>query len=88
MVPNTFVGFADDVAFENRQVCAASEKCGCCYCHAIFDPTKIVAYTDRGLTVLCPFCGIDAVIASSDAITLTYAFLQQVGDIWFKKHAV
>lgn len=37
----------------------------CVYCFATFPSSSIIEYTDNGLTIICPYCGIDAVIHSS-----------------------
>lgn len=37
----------------------------CVYCFCKFHSNSIKEYTDNGLTIICPRCGIDAVIHSS-----------------------
>ena len=50
----------------NRTEIVQSKLCGCFYCLQIFKPDEVIAWTDeedpRGLTALCPHCGIDSVI--------------------------
>lgn len=43
-----------------------SNECGCFFCQRIFKTSQIVAWTDHGLTALCPYCHMDAVIPAYD----------------------
>ena len=63
----------------------ASSKCGCFYCEQIYDPKEIVEWIeDRdGLTALCPYCGIDAVLAESARYPITKEFLTDMHEHWF-----
>lgn len=73
----------------HRAKVRASTTCGCFYCKAKFPPKKIKQWidTDRqpvGLTALCPFCGIDAVIGDASGFLLTDEFLEEMHKRWFK----
>ncbi|MDO8415598.1 MAG: hypothetical protein Q7S87_05240 [Agitococcus sp.] len=83
MTTNNIVEIAGDFAFQNRQACLSASACGCYYCHNIFEPKKIAAYTDSGQTALCPFCGIDSVIPAPHAGFFTEGLLQIIGNKWF-----
>jgi hypothetical protein len=63
----------------------ASNLCGCFYCRRMFNPkTKvIVEWIDGGETALCPYCGIDSVIALESGFPITKAFLKRMSDYWF-----
>lgn len=53
------------LAFRNRKILTPGAFCGCYYCCKTFQVEKIVNWTDKGETALCPFCGIDSVVVSS-----------------------
>lgn len=57
----------------------AGKRCGCYYCLETFDSTDVVEYTNNDKTAICPKCGIDAVIPSTDVVLLSKAH-----DFWFK----
>ena len=39
---------------------------GCCYyCFRTVFPEDVEEYTDKGLTVICPFCFVDSVVPGS-----------------------
>lgn len=48
----------------NRRLLEHDKRCGCFHCLKVFD-TKELEWVDFGLTALCPYCGIDAVIGVS-----------------------
>ena len=58
-------------------------KCGCFYCLEIFTPDEITNWTDDGKTALCPFCGIDAVIAETTERQISTSFLKEMNQYWF-----
>lgn len=60
-----------------------SDKCGCYYCQQTFEPKQITEWCDKGVTALCPFCGIDSVIGSASGFDLTPEFLQEMNERWF-----
>lgn len=51
-----------------------SNLCGCFYCLKNFIPTEIVEWTDtdnpKGMTPLCPYCGIDSVIGEKSGFPI------------------
>lgn len=60
-----------------------SAKCGCFYCETAFPPALISEWTDEADTALCPFCGIDAVIAEGSGLTVSAKFLSAMHKFWF-----
>src|SRR5579872_940716 len=64
-----FLKEAHKLSIFNKEWIKKSEVCGCFYCQTIFGPDRIMEWTDnghpKGLTALCPNCGIDAVIVSN-----------------------
>jgi hypothetical protein len=74
-------------SFRNRGELAASQKCGCFDCKAIFDPRHIAEWVDRGgpqtqETALCPFCGNDTIIGDSFGFEITGEFLEKMHEAW------
>lgn len=61
----------------------ASRLCGCFYCGAIFPPSEIMDWIDRGRTALCARCGIDSVIGDRSGFPITSEFLDQMNHYWF-----
>lgn len=51
-------------AIENKQELEKADKCGCFYCNKIYTPKEIVNWTDNQQTAVCPYCGVDSVIAN------------------------
>lgn len=47
---------------KHKALLEREEKCCCFYCTQSFDTGEIKEWTDKGLTALCPLCGIDAVL--------------------------
>ena len=63
-----------------------SKLCGCFYCKRIFEPIKILEWTDKsskkGRTAICPHCGIDSVLDDNFPIEDS-EFLTQMNRHWF-----
>jgi len=53
-------------SLDNRTAVEASKLCGCFYCLAIFPPALVTKWTWGDQTALCPICGIDSVLPSSE----------------------
>lgn len=68
----------------NKDELAHSEKCGCVYCGSIFNPNEITKWTDENNTAICPYCGVDSVIADSDDIDLNHEFLEELHREYFR----
>lgn len=56
--------------------------CGCFFCGRIYHPSEIAEWCDKGLTAICPRCGIDSVI---DGIqnSLSYDLLEELHREYF-----
>ena len=73
---------AHEYCMFNRRLIEHDKRCGCFHCLKVFD-TKELEWVDFGLTALCPYCGIDAVIGERAGYPLTEEFLQKMRDYWF-----
>lgn len=60
-----------------------SSLCGCFHCSKIFNPRKIVEWTDNGETAICPYCGIDSVIPNVKNNTETKEVLNMMLKYYF-----
>lgn len=63
--------------FANAKEVLRSQNCGCCYCERIY-PASDIQQEDimwepgaKDNTVLCPYCGIEAVFGDASGITPT-----------------
>ncbi len=79
---------AHQYSAHHRQQVLESECCGCFYCLEIFPATKIEEWVDEdengiGMTALCPFCGIDAVVGDKSGIPIKREFLKAMKQVWF-----
>jgi hypothetical protein len=82
-------------AGQHRALLARSDRAGCFYCRTMFNPSEIVDWidgrqvdtgnTDKGVTALCPRCGIDAVLPSAAPIPLSEDLLTSMHQYWFEK---
>ena len=77
----------------HRELLARSDRAGCFYCRRFFDPKEIQDWIDGpqvdtgettdGVTALCPYCGIDAVLPSAAPIRLDEDLLAEMARYWF-----
>jgi len=78
----------------NRFAIGGSATAGCFYCCEMWEPAnkEITEFCDGdneasdGLgnaTVICPFCGIDSVLASIHVYPLTQELLREMCRYWF-----
>lgn len=79
---------AHKAALCNKDVLEKDSRCGCFYCRRIFSPFQIEEWCleEEGgeeVTAICPYCGIDSVIAESSGYPLTDAFLETMRKGWF-----
>ena len=75
---------AHKCCMNNEPALHKSEICGCFHCLKIFDPYEIEDWIqDQELTALCPYCGIDAVIADVSGYPITREFLAAMEKYWF-----
>jgi hypothetical protein len=83
-------------SIHNKSEVARSDLCGCFYCKKTFRPDEVKSTTDKtgrkgrtppDQTVICPFCGIDAVLGSESGYPLTLDFLEEMYRYGFKHSA-
>ena len=77
------IRYAAQRAFCNRPLVTNTEHCGCYGCLAEFAPQEIKEWTDEGETALCPFCGIDSVLADNEDCAISKEFLEKIHRYWF-----
>ena len=77
-----YYGLASKASFENWNDVMKSRVCGCFYCGHIFPPDEVTDddWTQdlHGRTVLCPECGIDAVIGDASGIPIQKDVLEEL----------
>ena len=97
---------AHDKSTMNRHAIEASNQVGCFGCERIWDPLQfpIKEWIDEyptsrqpragmhgNATALCPFCGIDSVIAKLSVGKITHYMLDKMEEYWFglrKRHPI
>jgi hypothetical protein len=72
-----------ELSNDNREKLSQANVCGCFYCLRIFDPKEIVWEPTEDDTAMCPYCGIDSVIAGSKGLPITKELLQKMRQFWF-----
>ena len=82
-----YYDLAGKASYENWNEIKRSQTCGCYYCGAIF-PSSAVTDADwvpdlHGRTVLCPDCGIDAVIGDASGIPIREDVLKALYEYMF-----
>jgi hypothetical protein len=79
---------------QHREQIERSAQCACFYCLAVFAPAEITDWVDlpegeeeeRGVTALCPRCGIDAVLPDNvPGAPLSVELLSVMRQYWFDK---
>jgi hypothetical protein len=74
-------------SIDHRAAILASDRCGCFFCLAVFEPSAIEEWIDfvNGVcvTALCPKCGIDSVIGTASGYPVERAFLARMRAHWF-----
>ncbi len=74
---------AAEHTMHNREALKAGLMAACYYCQTLFAAHLVSEYADGGETALCPYCGTDAVLASSAGFNLSAAGLQALNEYWF-----
>lgn len=75
----------------NRHAIESSDQVGCFCCERIWDPLDfpiknwIDEHADKNgnATALCPFCGIDSIVAKLSVGKVTVYMLDQLERYWF-----
>jgi len=66
-----------------REELSDSDYCGCFYCLDIYSPEEVKSWCDKGVTALCPKCGIDSVLGSASGFLVTKDLLEKMQKHWF-----
>ena len=87
MPPNPNLIKSHEFSSHHRLSILKSKYCGCFYCLKIFRPGEIQEWCDINVdginqTALCPFCGIDSVLADFD-VKITLELLKEMNEHWF-----
>ena len=67
----------------NKESINLFEVCSCYFCLERFNSNEITEWIDDGKTALCPKCGIDSILPSSQSIEL----LEKCNVKWFTRNA-
>ena len=77
-----YYALAGKASFENWKSVKNSQLCGCYYCCSIFHSSEVTdedwTLDIHGRTVLCPRCGIDAVIGDASGIPIQEDVLEEL----------
>ncbi len=68
----------------NRQALVKSDQAGCYYCLTIYAASEVVRFLPSEDTALCPYCGIDSVLADQSPYELNAQTLKELHEYWFK----
>ena len=52
-------------SYKTKKLLEKSSVCGCFHCLQTFPSHEITEYVDKGLTAVCPKCGVDSVIGDN-----------------------
>ena len=65
---------------DNEIEIVQSKKCGCYFCRQIYDARNVQEWIDdeRGVTALCPECGMDAVIGDASGVEIDKPLLKEM----------
>lgn len=82
-------------SFHNLEDVEMSSVCGCFYCGKIFSPDEVKDWVDEEMdevtgervqgTAVCPYCGIDSVIAEDANNNITPETLKATHDEYFNR---
>lgn len=67
----------------NREEIEVSDNCGCISCQRIFPASEVEDYIDGGITGMCPYCNIDAVIGDASGIKITNELFAELNKKYF-----
>lgn len=76
----------------NRHAIDASNQIGCFYCERIWDPLEFPIKKwidespgDKNATAMCPFCGVDSILAKLSVGEITIRMLDLMNRRWCGK---
>lgn len=61
----------------------SGKECCCIYCQRFFPTDKVVEFVDDDDTALCPYCGIDSVIALGADVEVSKELLAELNKRYF-----
>ncbi|MCR5491783.1 MAG: sel1 repeat family protein [Bacilli bacterium] len=72
-------------AVDNEIEIVQSDICGCFFCRSIFSARDVNDWynDDRGMSALCPECGMDAVIGDASGIKIDKPLLKQMNVLFY-----
>lgn len=53
-----------------RNALESSEWAACFFCERFFQPNEVEEWTDNDSTAICPYCGIDSVLADASGLPI------------------
>ena len=67
-------------AEDNEIEIVQSKKCGCYFCRQVYDARNVQEWIDdeRGVTALCPECGMDAVIGDASGVEISKPLMKEM----------
>ena len=83
MIPENIEKIAKG-AIHNAGMVLISRQAACYQCYETYSPSEIQDYCDDGQTCLCPKCGIDSVIFSSEPEGIKVSLLQVMRSYYFR----
>ena len=77
-------------AVDNEIEIVQSNTCGCFFCRSIFSARDVNDWysDDRGMSALCPECGMDAVIGDASGIKIDKPLLKQMNVLFYGEDTV
>lgn len=80
---------AHSASMYNRNILLKDSKCGCFYCLRVLSPSEIKEWCDEsengeGMTAICPYCDVDAILSESSGYPLSQDFLSKMRKRWFE----
>ena len=72
-------------SMHNRKEIRKSDVCGCFQCLKIYPASRVVEWTDKEETALCPKCGVDSVIGEESRYPITRKFLSNMYERYFTR---
>jgi len=79
---------AHERKWRHRTLLESGTLCACFHCVCHFDTSDIKEWVrpwEGGGMALCPYCGIDSVIAATAPFSLLLGFLRGMSNYWFQR---
>lgn len=74
-------------ATNNEIEIVKSKKCGCYFCQSTFSARRVKDWLSdsRGVSALCPECGMDTVLGDASGLEINERLLQEMGEHYFSE---